>query len=126
MKNCLGKIWSFPTTFVGLFLGFAGYCIAPRKIKIRFGHNAICFYNHPFMCGRAIALTLGNIILFQKDTDYFAGLNIAEHEKQHTFQAEALGVFYIPLHLVFIIIYGRNVMKNPLERGPYSNPPRPW
>ena len=126
MKNFIGKIWALPTTFIGLFLGFAGLCIAPRKIKIKFAHNAICFYNHPFMRGRAIALTIGNVILFQKDNDFFMGHNIAEHEKQHTYQAEALGVFYIPLHLICIAIYGRNIMKNQLERGPYSNPPRPW
>ena len=126
MKNFLGKLWALPTTFIGLFLGFAGCCIAPRKIKIKFAHNAICFYNHPFMRGRAIALTLGNVIHFQKDNDFFMGTNIAEHEKQHTLQAEVLGVLYIPLHVIFIIIYGKNVMKNPLERGPYSNPPRPW
>ena len=125
-KNFIGKLWALPTTFIGLLLGFAGWSIAPRKIKIKFAHNAICFYNHPFMRGRAIALTLGNVILFQKDNDFFMGTNIAEHEKQHTFQAEVLGVFYIPLHLICIAIYGRNVMKNPLERGPYSNPPRPW
>ena len=126
MQNCLGKLWALPTTFIGIFIGFAGLCIAQRKIKIKFTHNAICFYNHPFMRGRAIALTLGNVILFQKDNDFFMGTNIAEHEKQHTLQAEVLGVLYIPLHVIFIIIYGRNVMKNPLERGPYSNPPRPW
>ena len=126
MKNILRKLWALPTTFIGIFIGFAGCCIAPRKIKIKFVHNAICFYNHPFMLGRAIALTLGNVILFQKDNDFFMGTNIAEHEKQHTLQAEVLGVFYIPLHLVFIIIFGRNFMENPLERGPYSNPPRPW
>ena len=126
MKNHLGKLWALPTTFIGLLLGFAGWSIAPRKIKIMFAHNAICFYHHPFMRGRAIALTLGNVILFQRTDDFFMGLNIAEHEKQHTLQAETLGVFYIPLHLICIAIYGRNVMKNPLERGPYSNPSRPW
>ena len=125
MKNHLGKLWALPTTFIGLFIGVVGLCIAPRKIKLRLAHNAICFYHHPFMRGRAIALTLGNVILFQKDNDFFMGLNIAEHEKQHTYQAEALGVFYIPLHLICLAVYGRNVMKNPLERG-YSNPPRPW
>ena len=126
MKNFLRKLWALPTTFIGIFIGFAGFGIAPRKIKLRLAHNAICFYNHPFMRGRAIALTLGNVILFQEDNDFFMGYNIAEHEEKHTYQAEALGVFYIPLHLICLAVYGRNVMKNPLERGPYSNPPRPW
>ena len=105
MQNCLGKLWALPATLIGIFIGFAGLCIAPRKIKIKFAHNAICFYNHPFMRGRAIALTLGNVILFQKDTDYFAGVNIADHEKQHTFQAEILGPLYIPLHAFYFLKY---------------------
>ena len=127
MKSIIGKLWALPTTLVfGFIAGLLGVCIAPRKVRIRIAHNSICFYNHPFMRGGAVALTLGNVILFQNDTDYFMGINIAEHEKQHTFQAEVLGIFYIPLHIICIAIYRRNVMKNPLERGPYSNPPRPW
>ena len=47
MKNFLGKLWALPTTFIGISIGFVGLCIAPRKIKIKFAHNAICFYNHP-------------------------------------------------------------------------------
>ena len=127
MKNIIRKVWALPTTLIfGITTGLIGVCFAPHKVRIRIAHNAICFFNHPFMRGRYIALTLGNVILFQKDTDYFAGLNIAEHEKQHTFQAEILGPLYIPLHIVCLAVYGRNVLKNPLERGPYSNPPRPW
>lgn len=125
MKNIIRKFWALPTTIIGMTVGLLGLCFS-RKVKIRLKHNAICFFNHPFMRERAIALTLGNVILFQKDSDYFMGINIAEHEKQHTFQAELLGIFYIPLHIICILIYRRNVMKNPLERGPYSNPPRPW
>lgn len=126
MKNIIGKLWALPTTIVfGITAGVLGVCIAPRRVKIRLEHNAICFYNHPFMRGRSIALTLGNVILFQQN-DFFMGFDIAEHEKQHTLQAEALGVFYIPLHIICLAVYGRNFMRNPLERGPYSNPPRPW
>ena len=126
MKNIIRKLWALSTTLIGLFIGFAGFGIAPRKIKLRLAHNAICFYNHPFMRGRAIALTLGNVILFQKDNDFFMGTNIAEHEKQHTFQAEILGPLYIPLHAFYFLKYCKKPWKNPLERGPYSNPPRPW
>ena len=126
MKSFLGKLWALPVTLLfGITVGLIGVCIAPRKVKIRFAHNAICFYNHPFMRGPAVAVTLGNVILFQKNDDFFMGINIAEHEKQHTLQAELLGVFYIPLHIICIAIYGKTAI-NPLERGPYSRPPKPW
>lgn len=125
MKNFL-KLWALPTTFIGLFFGFAGWCIAPCKVRIKLVHNAICFYNHPFMRGRAIALTLGNVIMFQKNDDYFYGNDVAEHERQHTLQAEFLGPLYIPLHAFYFLKYRQKPWQNPLERGPYSNPPRPW
>ena len=127
MKNIIRKVWALPTTLIfGITTGLIGVCFAPHKVRIRIAHNAICFYNHPFLKGPAGAVTLGNVILFQKNDDYFMGLNIAQHERQHTLQAESLGIFYIPLHIMCILIYRRNVLQNPLERGPYSNPPRPW
>ena len=122
----IGKIWALPTTVWGILFALAGVCMAPRKVKIRLRHNAICFYNHPFMRKGAIALTIGNVILFQGSGDYFMSINIAEHEKQHTLQAEILGIFYLPLHGIFLLRYFRTPYKNPLERGPYSDPPRPW
>ena len=127
MKNIIGKLWALPTTLVfGLTAGAVGVCFAPRKVKIRLAHNAVCFYNHPLMRGRAVALTLGNVILFQKDSDRFGTVDVAEHERQHTLQAEVLGIFYVPLHLICLAVYGGDVRRNPLERGPYADPPRPW
>ena len=126
MKNFIRKLWALPATLIGMTAGLIGVCFAPHKVRICIAHNAICFYNHPFMRGNAIAVTLGNVILFQKDTDYFAGLNIAEHEKQHTFQAEVLGPLYIPLHVYYLLKYRKQPLNNPLERGPNSNPPRLW
>ena len=126
MKNFIRKLWALPATLIGMTAGLIGVCFAPHKVRICIAHNAICFYNHPFMRGNAIAVTLGNVILFQKDTDYFAGLNIAEHEKQHTFQAEVLGPLYIPLHVDYLLKYRKQPLNNPLERGPNSNPPRLW
>ena len=127
MKSFPGKLWALPTTlFFGLTAGFIGMCLAPGKVKIRLAHNAVCFYNHPFLKGNAGALTLGNVILFREKSDYFRGIYIAEHERQHTIQAEILGIFYLPLHIICLIVYRRDPLKNPLERGPYSNPSRPW
>ena len=127
MKNIIGKLWALPTTlFFGLTAGVVGVCLAPRKVKIRLAHNAVCFYNHPFMRGQAVALTLGNVILFRGDSDRFGAVDVAEHERQHTLQAEVLGVFYVPLHLICLAVYGGDVRRNPLEHGPYADPPRPW
>lgn len=127
LKSILGKIWALPTTVIGLLVALIGVCIAPRTVRrIAIAHNAICFYESPLLKGPALGLTLGNVILFQEDSDYHGPINVAEHEKQHTLQAEALGIFYIPLHAFFLLKYGRRQENNPLEQGPLSTPPRPW
>lgn len=127
MKNIIGKLWALPTTVVfGLTFGLLGVCFAPKKVRIRIAHNAICFYNHPFLKGNYAGLTLGNVINFQGSDDYFYGNDVAEHERQHTLQAEFLGPLYIPLHAFYFLKYRQKPWQNPLERGPYSNPPRPW
>lgn len=126
MKSTLGKIWALPTTLIfGLPLGILGLCLAPRKSRIRLAHNAICFYSCPLLKGGNLALTLGNVILFQQNSDCFWGIDIGAHEQQHTYQAEVLGFLYVPLHIICLLFFGR-YKKNPLERGPFSTPPRPW
>ena len=125
--SILGKIWALPTTILfGLPFGLLGVCLAPREISIRFANNAICFYNHPLMLGGYKAVTLGNVIAFQEKLTSSQKIYIGEHERQHTIQAEILGIFYIPLHIICLAIYGRKVEENPLERGPRADPPRPW
>ena len=126
LKSLLGKIWALPTTVIGLIIALIGVCIAPRTVRFALAHNAFCFYKFPLLRGPALGLTLGNVILFQKNSDHCQGINIAEHEKQHTLQAEVLGIFYLPLHAFFFLKYRNAPWKNPLERGPYSTPPRPW
>ncbi|MBO4305153.1 MAG: hypothetical protein J6A21_11250 [Lentisphaeria bacterium] len=126
MTSIPGKIWGLPNTLIGLAAGLLGLCVSPKRSRIRLAHNAVCFYNNPLLRGGAIALTLGNVILFRNDTVFFMGTDIAEHERQHTLQSEVLGVLYLPLHILFLALYGRNVMRNPLERGPCSTPPAPW
>ena len=126
--SILGKIWALPTTVVfGLPFGLLGACIAPRKIRIRIENNAICFFNHPLLRGPALGLTLGNVIAFQFDRAdvEINGTLLGEHERQHTLQAEMLGIFYIPLYLIFMLKYGCG-KRHPMERGPYANPPQPW
>ena len=126
ISSVLGKIWALPTTIVfGLPFGLLGACLAPREIRIRIEHNAICFYNHPLLRGNAGAVTLGNVIAFQENGPHFRGIEIGEHERQHTLQAEMLGIFYIPLYLIFMPKYGCS-KSHPMERGPWAQPPRPW
>ena len=130
MLSILGKIWALPTTVIGLVVAVLPLPFFPfKKTTVKFAHNAICFYNHPFLFGKAVAVTLGNVILFQYDHDYFNGDNVGEHEMQHTLQAEMLGIFYLPAHIICLIWYmliRKNPKESPLERGPYSHPPRPF
>lgn len=126
MKSILGKIWALPTTLAGMIFGLLGVCFAPRKIRICIAHNAICFYNHPFIRGNVIGLTIGNAIFFQGDTDYFHGTDVGAHEEQHTIQGEVLGPFYLPLHGYYLVKYFRTPWLNPLEIGPHAVPARPW
>ena len=126
--SVLGKLWALPTTIVfGLTYGLLGACIAPRKIRIRLENNAICFFNHPLLRGPALAVTLGNVIAFQFERADIElnGSSLGEHERQHTLQAEMLGIFYIPLYLIFMPKYGCGKL-HPMERGPYADPPLPW
>ncbi len=128
--SVLGKIWALPTTILfGLPFGLLGACLAPRTIRIRLENNAICFYKHPLM-RRPGAVTLGNVIAFNLELENSnviieKGATLGEHERQHTLQAEMLGIFYIPLYLILIPKYGC-YKEHPMERGPYASPPRPW
>jgi len=42
------------------------------------------------------ALTIGNVILY---SNYVTAVGLAPHEIGHTYQGEALGQFYLPLHV---------------------------
>lgn len=130
ISSVLGKLWALPTTVIfGMSFGFLGVLIAPRKVRIRLENNAICFFNHPLLRGRAFAVTLGNVIAFQFERADVEinnnGTTLGEHERQHTLQAEMLGIFYIPLYLILMPKYGCG-KQHPMECGPYNNPPRPW
>lgn len=129
MKNLLGKIWALPTTLIGLAFAVLPLPFSKKKVRVKIAHNAICFYHHPFLSKNALGLTIGNVILFQFGSDIYKGIDLGEHEKQHTLQGEVLGIFYLPAHILCIIWYmliRKTPLENPLERGPYSNPPRPF
>ena len=104
---------------------------------ISFGNNAIQFTNCPLHFP-GFATTLGNAIIYSKGA---TPASEGPHEGAHTIQGQWLGPLYLPAHILtraagviaapFIdsstigsAIVGD--MNNPLEVGPYSNPPRPW
>lgn len=123
--SLLGKIWSVPTTIVGLAWGIAGL---PFGAKVSLGNNAIQFENHPFMDEHG-GITIGNVIAYGSGTN---PEEIGDHERQHTYQAELLGPFYLPFHLFegseALIRDGRwHGPHNDLEKGPMnSNYRNPW
>lgn len=117
---------------------------------VRWRDNAIQFTHNPL--GGLGALTLGNTTTYRGDpydpSDPFwyprriyprgvdprtfeNGHSIGEHEAQHTYQGQMLGLAYLPSNL----IGGLNALlrgqswhgpHNWNERGPQGNPPRPW
>lgn len=109
-------------TLVGLVLGAIGLLLGSR---LRIEHNALVFHRYPF--GPGGALVLGNVILntlptldvrvptyavragidelfadeHSGDAEYAHGLVwLADHERAHTYQYEALGVLFLPLYLL--------------------------
>lgn len=143
VADLVGKIWALPNSILGLVVALIGVAVgkllqilgreAP-EVVLDVGHNALQCHNNPLMI--AGALCLGNVI------NYGCGCTVSRaglHEYQHTIQAQWLGPFYIPLHLVAQVaslltwpvvawrgpspVHGK---ANWLEIGPLSNPPRPW
>jgi uncharacterized Zn-binding protein involved in type VI secretion len=128
-----------------------GWCDDPT---VSIGNNAVQFHDNPLM---ASAMTLGNVILYggsetaqQLDnshvnagqvvpiydadgskTGYCSGPQygtVGDHERQHTYQGEDLGPFYLPawgLGALNAILHGEDVHgpHNPMENGPQSAPP---
>lgn len=105
-------------------------------MSIGLGNNAIELYKHPGMlCG---AITLGNTIHYPGDKstgfgpnyELPEGIKLGEHEGAHTIQGEILGPLYLPAHIttmgISIITTGHTHENNWLEKGPNSNPARPW
>lgn len=118
--------------------------------RIRVGNNAVEFVNNPF--GGAGAITLGNTITYDGDpydpndegwNGYrrVTGQDVRDHERQHTYQGQQLGPLYLPSNLLGglrALAHDRYVdpegksrpdwhgARNWNERGPQSNPPRPW
>ncbi len=120
--DLIGKAWNLPNTVIGLGFGSVGLL---GGATISFGNNAIQFENHPLMSG---AITLGNTISYAPG---FGADIIGDHERQHTYQGQTLGLLYLPsnalgLALAQLINGDTHGPLNWNERGPQSNPPTPW
>ena len=124
----IGKAWNLPNTLIGLLWGLVG---VPFGATVSVGNNAVQFENHPFTFG---AVTLGNTISYSKrlgPTVTKDGVSIGDHERQHTYQGELLGPFYLVSQLaggmLALVIDRRwHGPANWNERGPLSKPPAPW
>ncbi len=136
--SILGKIWTLPNTLIGFVYGFTGHILGllmGTQPRITFGNNAIQFTNNPLMIS---AMTLGNVIVYgsgynpaQPSPSNTNSISLGVEEMQHTFQAEILGPFYFPAHLILgtaAVINNNNWhgSTNLLEVGPHSPTPRPW
>ncbi|THK37030.1 hypothetical protein EHS39_16420 [Ensifer sp. MPMI2T] len=117
-------------TAVGLAWGGLGWAFGGSAPT--FEHNAIVFRNHPFMKTRWIsgAITLGNTISAVEGFDDWS------HEKVHTYQSQAMGVFYFPANVAGMIASGLTLgagrsgyhggdifhgRANVMEGSPFSN-----
>jgi len=132
--DAAGKLWTLPNTLLGLIYGGAGLLAGKlfgTNPEFRFRNNAIEFLNNPLSLS---AVTLGNAINYSSRLapDRLEGYHsIADHERQHTYQAQLLGPLYLPAALLSLAL-GTIVNGNPhgaasfMEIGPQSDPPRPW
>jgi RHS repeat-associated protein len=118
-------------TWVGLNWAAIGAGVSyaqGRSVKIGFqlteAGPVMTVENHPFQ--RGYTTTFGSIICgtgkIQEST--------MEHETQHVIQSNYLQDLYLPFHLmaqgISELLTGSYEKANPLEWGPYSNPPQPW
>jgi hypothetical protein len=123
---------------VGEVAHAAGIQKTPPQVRVR--DNGVQFTNNPL--GGAGAITLGNTTTWNGDpydpndrgwaeAARLEGHPIPDHERQHTYQGQLLGPLYLPSNA----LGGLNALAhgedwwgrhNWNERGPKSNPPRPW
>ncbi len=138
--NALGSLWGSGNTAIGAIIGLAGFAYShvfgDGEATIRFGNGGIMFENNPFMQPGS-ALTLGQAqIYFGSSTDPVNpnnpnGPTLADHELQHTIQSSLLGPFFLPAYglgalITFLGGYNPLGPSNPLEEGPYDDPPSPF
>ena len=117
-----GKIWALPNTVVGVGVGMAGVPFGGDMPSLSADFNAIVFEKYPFKVGGGGAITIGNVIISTGDdlskdfTQTYAAqarraadpnyqftpedkVYIGPHERGHTYQYQALGIFFFPAYL---------------------------
>jgi Domain of unknown function (DUF4157) len=100
-NRLLRFLWTAPTTMLGHALGLA----LARRVPVPVRGVAAAGWFYPFApnvrTGAMTAITIGHAILYQPDKiDGLEGRLILAHELAHTRQHDALGPFYLPVHLV--------------------------
>jgi hypothetical protein len=128
--DALGKVWALPNTAIGFAGGVTGWMLGGNAPSI--GNNAIQFTNNPLAFAGAI--TLGNAIIYGPNfgpTHPLPNGTVGDHERQHTYQAQVLGVLYLPSNILglgagFILNGDTHGPANWNETGPQATPPHPW
>jgi RHS repeat-associated protein len=132
-NNGVLAAWESPSTTVGLLVAVVGGT-APWDLDER-NDNPYHYAAYDNWIVRATqgnqnGLTLGRITCYSAPSASEVAPGLRAHEGAHIPQSEVLGPFYIPAHLVgqgySWGTTGSYRTGNPLEVGPYSNPPRPW
>lgn len=142
--DVVGKIWALPNTVIGVLYGGLGHVIGKfgnlldrydHEPRISFGNNAIQFENNPLI---STAMTLGNVIIYGSGSQCQPGAprcggahTLGIEEMQHTFQAQALGPFYLPAHGLLgftakLLDGSWHGPTNVLEAGPHAEKPTAW
>ena len=132
----LGFVWSLPNTLIGFIIGLAGFLWShlggDKNAQLTFDRGVFLFEHNPALVQNS-ALSLGFSHLYSSTSCQILnnGTLCKDHEDQHTIQSMVLGPFFLPIYaacgLIALIRGGSPIgIKNLLELGPYSCPPRAW
>ena len=151
VRDVVGQLFNAPNTAAGLTYGALGHAagqvgyglgMTERRPRIVRGSGKTEFVNNPL--GGVGAITMGDTTTvfddpydakdYEKDwkgIEAKEGHTVWEHERQHMMQGRQLGPLYLPSNL----LGGATALlrdgdwhgeSNWNERGPKSNPARPW
>ena len=129
-RSVAGKIVNAPNTVLGLTFAWLSLGADANAAHLMFalgsvGNNGIQFPLTLPSRGDTLGLTIGNVILYR---DFNGAAEVGSHELQHTYQGEALGAAYLPLHLlaqgISYSTTGTYNQNNWLEIGPENG--QPW
>jgi hypothetical protein len=104
-----GFLWSLPVTIIGLPLALLSF----PSFGLR-GGVLLCIGNRGFarlfLAKRGYAaMTLGHVLIAIRPPSN----HLWQHEREHTRQAQRLGIFFLPLYLYYLA--RRGYRQNPFE-----------